>query len=321
MAGFANSAAAAGLPLSSSSPSSSIIQQSRNAAAEVESVMGRRPSATPSHLSRILYVPRHTSLTTHLPLYDVSEQYARADVGSALIGSSLFTIRLGLMKPPREDGTDGDVQYLVDFQEGGDGMVGKVQQRVLGNAGSEVDLLLGGGGAGAGGGGGGGSEEEGTAFTVKIVASNNPFRNRIPVRMSFPIPDSITKSGISQNPYFAFVLPGGGGRTYQWEIHPVEHGPLRYTLVSVGGADGRQKTEEAMYHHVGLGASLSTMQYSEGILLLPPCRDSALEGVVVASLLGLLWRVRAMGDNGRRTSETGRRNSLFGKMLRKRSTG
>ncbi|KAB5580025.1 hypothetical protein GE09DRAFT_423074 [Coniochaeta sp. 2T2.1] len=317
MASFANSAAAAGLPLSSSS-SSSIIQQSRNAAAEVESVMGRRFSATPSHLSRILYVPRHTSLTTHLPLYDVSEQYARADVGSALIGSSLFTIRLGLMKPPREDGTDGDVQYLVDFREGGDGMVGKVQQRVLGNAGSEVDLLLGGGGGGRGG--GGGSEEE-AEFTVKILASNNPFRNRIPVRMSFPIPDSITKAGISRNPYFGFVLPGRGGRTYQWEIHPVEHGPLRYTLVSVDGADGSQKTEEAIYHHMGLGASLSTIQYSEGILLLPPCRDSALEGVVVASLLGLLWRVRAMGDNGRRTSETGRRNSLFGKMLRKRSTG
>ncbi|KAH8905304.1 hypothetical protein BR93DRAFT_780754 [Coniochaeta sp. PMI_546] len=277
--------------------------------------MGRRPSVTPSHLSRILYVPRHTGLTNHLPIYDMSDQYNKADVGSALIGSSLFTIRLGLMKPPREDGLEADVQYLVDFRTttdagGGEVVSAKVQQRVLGNAGSEVDLSL--------------QPSPEAEFTIR-VASNNPFRNKVPVQMSFPIPDSMTKAGVSRNPYFSFSLPGSY-TTLQWQIHPVEDGPLRYTLVAMNPGEDEAQSEkvQAIYHHMGLGTSLSTMQHSEGILLLPPCQDgqdSAQEAVIVASLLGLLWRVRGMGGTGRRTSEGGRRNSLFGKMLRKRSTG
>jgi hypothetical protein len=190
-----------------------------------------------------------------------------------------------------------------------------VQQRVLRNLGGEVDLLL--------------QASPEADFTVKI-ASNNPFRNKVPVRMSFPIPDSLTKAGISRNPYFSFSLPGSTA-IFQWQIHPVEHGPLRYTLIAVDPdfttRDGAAQTGEkvqAIYHHVGLGTSLSTMQHSEGVLLLPPCRDgqdSAQEGVIVASLLGLLWRLRGMGESGRRMSEGGAKKSLFGKMLRKRSTG
>ncbi|KAJ9164768.1 hypothetical protein NKR19_g1003 [Coniochaeta hoffmannii] len=300
------------------SASSSAIQRSRAAAAEVESVMGRRPSVTPAHLSRILYIPRHTSATTHLPIYDVSDQYAKADVGSALIGSSMFTIRLGLMGTPREDGTDASVQYLVDFTTtldddgGGEIVSAKVQQRTLGYAGGEVDLLLQAGPA-----------EE---FTVKI-ASNNPFRNKIPVQMSLPIPDSITKVGISRNPYFSFSLPGAV-TALQWQIHPVEHGPLRYTLVAVDSASATEapaapagQKVQAIYHHMGLGTSLSTMQHSEGILLLPASsQDGTQECVIVASLLGALWRMRGMAPPGRKSSERGARKSLFG-MLRKRSTG
>jgi hypothetical protein len=301
------------------SASSSAIQRSRQAAAEVENVMGRRPSVTPAHLSLILYIPRHTNATTHLPIYEVSEQYSKADVGSALIGSSMFTIRLGLMNTPREDGTDADVQYLVDFnttldEGGGEIVSAKVQQRVLGNAGSEVALLL--------------QASPEAEFTIKIPSSN-PFRNKVPVQMSSPIPDSITKVGISRNPYFSFSLPGSTA-TLQWQIHPIEHGPLRYTLVATdsrsvaeaGAAPAGQKVQ-AIYHHMGLGTSLSTMQHSEGILLLPPChdgQDSAQEGVVVASLLGSLWRMRGMAPPGRKASEGGAKKSLFGKMLRKRST-
>jgi hypothetical protein len=279
--------------------------------------MGRRPSATPAHLSRILYIPRHTNTTTHLPIYDVSEQYAKADVGSALIGSSMFTIRLGLMTTPRDDGTDANVQYLVDFTSsldsaGGEVVAAKVQQRVLGNAGSEVGLVM----------------QSGEEFTVKI-ASNNPFRNKLPVQISFPIPDSVTKVGISRNPYFSFNLPGST-TVLQWQIHPVEHGPLRYTLVAIEPGTAYEGTTapaghkmQAIYHHMGLGTSLSTMQYSEGILLLPSCQDtqeSAQEAVIVASLLGALRRMRGMAPPGRKSSEGGGRKSLFGK-LRKMSTG
>lgn len=306
-------AAASGL-----GPSSSAIQAR---AAEVDHIMGRRPSQTPAHLSRILYIPRHTSATTHLPIYDVTEQYNKAEVGSALIGSTMFSIRLSLMNPPREDGTDASVQYLVDFQttlddRGEDVVSAKVQQRALGNAGSEVDLLL--------------QPSSQAEFSLK-VASNNPFRTRIPVRMTFPIPDTVTKAGSTRNPYFSFALPGSAA-TLQWQVHPVEDGPLRYSLVAIepgsvgdaeSGAAPTGKEVQAIFHHKGVGTSLSAMHHSEGILMLPLCRgsrDSAQEGVIVASLLGLLSRTRGMPPRARRTSEGGPRTSLFGR-LRKGSHG
>lgn len=298
-------------------PSSAAIQAR---AAEVDHVMGRRPSETPHHLTRMLYIPRHTSATTHLPIYDVSKQYSKAEVGTALVGSTMFSIRLSLMDTPREDGTDASVQYLVDFQttfgDAGGGFVSaKVQQRALGNAGTEVDLLL--------------QPSSDAEFTLK-VASNNPFRNRVPVRMTFPLPDSITRGGVARHPYFSFSLPGSTA-TLEWQVHPVEHGPLQYTLVAVdsksvaeAGAAPMGHEVQAIYHHKGLGASLSTMQHSEGVLLLPACHDAhdtAQEVVIVATLLGSLSRLRGMVPRARRMSEGGPRKSLFGKMLRKRSTG
>jgi hypothetical protein len=115
------------------------------ATANVENLLGRKPTVTPAHLSRVLYIPRHTSSAAHLPIYDVSDQYRKANLPGALIGSSLFTIRLGLMKTPTGDGMEADVQYLVDFRTplgdgGGEVPSAKVQQRALGNMGCEADL-------------------------------------------------------------------------------------------------------------------------------------------------------------------------------------
>lgn len=81
-------------------------------------LLGRRLSATPNHLSRALYVPRHNHTDAcHLPVYDISRRYKEA-VGDTPVGSSLYIVKLGTMTPPKGDGTDDvDVAYLVDFEK------------------------------------------------------------------------------------------------------------------------------------------------------------------------------------------------------------
>jgi hypothetical protein len=121
--------------------------QGRLTATDIDRILGRELSATPLHLSRVLYIPQHTSSVLHLPLYDISDSY-RKTIGDIPIGSSLFTIRMSqVMKKPCGDGTDlAEVQYLVDFEAAHtseeEKMSAKVQRRVLGNAASEVDLLV-----------------------------------------------------------------------------------------------------------------------------------------------------------------------------------
>jgi hypothetical protein len=92
-------------------------QTSQRKLYDLEKVMGRRLSATPTHLSRVLYLPRHTDAdVSHLPVYDISTRYAEA-IGGVPVGSSMYTVKLGTMARPRGDGTDDvDVAYLVDFE-------------------------------------------------------------------------------------------------------------------------------------------------------------------------------------------------------------
>lgn len=91
--------------------------------------------------------------------------------------------------------------------------------------------------------------------------------------------------------------------SYQWQVHPVEHGPLWYTLIELPspGHDAsavepeNQHRIKAMYHNVGVGTSL-VQPFSEGVLLLPANKemDANLETVVLTSLMGLLWKARGV---------------------------
>lgn len=91
--------------------------------------MGRELSESPAHLSRALYISRHDRTTLHLPLYDVSARYAET-VGDLPIGTSKYTVKLGLMQRPRGDGTDDiPVAYTVDFSQGGQTAGATVQYR------------------------------------------------------------------------------------------------------------------------------------------------------------------------------------------------
>lgn len=83
------------------------------------------PSAPPVHLSRMLYIPSHSSSTTHIPVHDISENYKFAIghapmggstiIGDALMGSRLYMVRLGTMRKPSADAGD-TAKYGISFE-------------------------------------------------------------------------------------------------------------------------------------------------------------------------------------------------------------
>jgi hypothetical protein len=120
-------------------------QRANSNVASIDSLLGRKPSVIPSHLSRVLYVPKHGSSSFHLPLYDVSGEFSRA-MGDTLIGSSLFTTKLAMMKTPSGEGRDAEVRYLIDIETrlagGGEEFVARIQKRALGDVDGEVTMYV-----------------------------------------------------------------------------------------------------------------------------------------------------------------------------------
>ncbi|KAK7749571.1 hypothetical protein SLS53_000147 [Cytospora paraplurivora] len=322
-------------------------------AGQCESLLGRKLGPTPRRLhNRILYIPAHGDKVTHLPIYDFTRQYREA-VRDEPIGTSRFKTKLGLMHKPHGDGRSGtgEVSYLVDFEApevrrdltataGANNSNSNnnnntttthatVQRRSL-YGGAEVGLAIPQQHAGL-------ADDCAAACTV-TPASTGAYVN---LARSYPLRPTVTRLGSSRNPWFTFTVPGGaleGDRTLQWQVHPVEHGLLRYTLVEMprragprvdemwwedGSADGSRTRDgrkdgepsfsaavdgnehliRAIYHNVGLGFSLA-QPFSEGALLLEDGMDPEFEAVVVASLLGMLWRARGEGRKSRKGSKS-----------------
>lgn len=121
-------------------------------------------------------------------------------------------------------------------------------------------------------------------------------KDTINIVTSFPIQDTAASVGTARHPYFTFSLPDG--RAMQWQIHPLQSGPLRYDLVERDQRDSEEclpSSENiiAVYHGIGQASSLSTPG-SHGVLLLPGSDDLRTEATIVASLMGFLWRVRSL---------------------------
>ncbi|ROV93119.1 hypothetical protein VSDG_07369 [Cytospora chrysosperma] len=374
-------------------------------------LLGRKLRPTPRRLARrTLYLPPHGDAATHLPVYDFTSGYRQA-VGDEPIGSPRFRAALGLAGKPAGDGARGagEVSYLVDFEppearrspsppasptargisssrrrrrksSGASGPQptahATVRRRTL-YGGAEVGLAIPPRGAAADG------DVADVACTITPASTGAP----IAVAASYPLRPTVSKLAGSRNPWFTFTVPGSGlpgaagDITLQWQVHPAEHGLLRYTLVelprraaegddsgdnddrwweehekerretsrrrerhstssstsstrsrnssssgssssSKGGADkppfsaSERKNEHlirAIYTNVGQGFSLSQPS-SEGALLLQDDLDPELEAVIVASLLGLLWRVRGEGAKPRKNSR-----SEGGALARKKS--
>lgn len=355
-----------------------------------EALLGRKLSPTPRRLAgRTLYLPSHSDEATHLPIYDFTREYREA-VRDEPIGSSRFRTILGLMEKPVGDGRGAsEVSYLVDFEPlearrspsppgagrtsargGGGGSRRRrkssasslgghatrhatVRRRML-YGGAEVGLTIPPRGMAMDNDGDGDGDVACTITPASTEAG-------IDLVTSYPLRPTVSKFGTSRNPWFTFTVPpsllgggGGGERTLQWQVHPAEHGLLRYTLVELPrhaaaaeedddedddrwwekkekekrsrkASRGRERSSSgapfsaserknehlirAIYTNVGLGFCLS-QPFSEGALLLQNDLDPELEAVVVASLLGLLWRARGEESKPRRKNSKSEGSAL-----------
>ncbi|KAI8165057.1 hypothetical protein K4K49_008442 [Colletotrichum sp. SAR 10_70] len=117
----------------------SLVQLSEILDRSLDTRLGRDLSSTPANLSRVVYIPRHRDITVHLPLYDVSNTYFDA-VKKEPIGSSKYKLNLAMMRRPSGDGTDGEVRYLVDFQEDAKEKTVVVERRVPTHNGEIVSM-------------------------------------------------------------------------------------------------------------------------------------------------------------------------------------
>ncbi|OOO10954.1 hypothetical protein OAory_01074240 [Aspergillus oryzae] len=86
--------------------------------------------SSPRDFTRALYIPRHDSTTSHLPLYDVAEGY-QDSIRDTVFGSYLHSAKLSYMDKPRGDDMNARVEYLVDASKKEEVMEIQVQRRSL----------------------------------------------------------------------------------------------------------------------------------------------------------------------------------------------
>ncbi|KAJ5971470.1 uncharacterized protein N7479_001388 [Penicillium vulpinum] len=277
-------------------------QITRSAASKI----GHPDAAALTHLSRALYIPRHDGKTAHLDVHDMTTQYTAA-TGTLPIGCTQYAVAVGVMPKPRGDGTDDiHVSYNVDFNGLGDGeeVVGSVKFRAPSSS-AEIELAI-----------------STTEDEAAVLTSGSPGATSISISTTYPISASSTRTGIVKHPYFTFKVPDGDNdpTTFQWQIHPSKHGRLRYTLVRnpVSQQEGSSSADiQAVYYHIGLDDSFS-LPHSEGMLLLPPSQSSAGESIVVASTLGMLWRLRELHRGKGKVRKAGKTSAnKFTRLFRK----
>ncbi|KAH8689586.1 hypothetical protein BGW36DRAFT_391171 [Talaromyces proteolyticus] len=289
-------------------------QQDRKTWRSIAAQLGRQLLATPTHLSRVLYIPHHDEQTADLSLYDVSDSYART-VADVPMGSSMYTVKLGMMKVPKgEVDTDGLV-----YKAGFDGDKGFVQGMDSSAAEIKVNIKS-------------MSEKEASMFMLEnqntitssgvanVTVLEQLEKTPIPMNMTYPIPPSKTRYGEIKHPYFDFEIPSQTetGETstieFEWQIHPVENGSLRYTLIRIPATLDTKPSIEAIYHHKGVATSLS-LPYSEGVLFLRPTSsvNPSMDILVVGSVLGMLWRLRELNGDGKKSRFAGLKSLMKGK--------
>ena len=82
----------------------------------IDNLLGQRFPPIPSHLSRVLFMPKHDNTVTHLPVYEVTNAY-QAAVKDAVPGSNGYRVSLWFMDRPKGDGTDAaEVRIFVNNQ-------------------------------------------------------------------------------------------------------------------------------------------------------------------------------------------------------------
>lgn len=85
-------------------------------------------SHVPAHLSKVLYVPKHTAEITHFTVYDITQQYADK-LGSIPMGSEGYKVGLFLLRKPGGCHVGDDARFLINSD--GCGSV-SIQERCIG---------------------------------------------------------------------------------------------------------------------------------------------------------------------------------------------
>ncbi|VUC26738.1 unnamed protein product [Clonostachys rosea] len=252
-------------------------------------------SATQSGgLSKALYIPYHTNKTTHLPLYDITNQYTTA-VGGLPIGSPRYKAQIRLMRKPSGNSLEGDVKYLVDFHSLE--RTATITERTIGRDGVEVGLSL--------------PLTLGEEFCLGVVAPNQQDTQRVTAHYASE-PEKSKRKAPPQNPSFSVGGGISGSSALEWKPFPFEPGCLTYglfdSLSSMNVADAQPR---ALYQHCRHEGDFVVSGHSEGILLLAGGEHPENEALIVSSLVGLLWDLRC----DRPTASKGRR-SMFKSMFR-----
>ncbi|RYO97162.1 hypothetical protein DL764_007366 [Monosporascus ibericus] len=104
-------------------------------------------------------------------------------------------------------------------------------------------------------------------------------------------------------------------RVLQWQVHPAEDGPLRYTLVRLGsGEKCTNDSIEAIYYDMGWEKPLAR-GYNEGVLLLPGSGImSSTESFIVSSTLAILAELRGLYPYKPQRARMGHRGSKVQRM-------
>ncbi|RYP26002.1 hypothetical protein DL767_008208 [Monosporascus sp. MG133] len=248
----------------------------------LDNLRGRKYSPQPPHLSRVLFIPKHNSAATHLPIYEVTDAYTRAVRGAAL-GSNLYKINLMHMDRPRGDGTDADVRFFVDVN--GDKTSINVEERSM-------------------------SSKEGAITTITLPSE----QNERSVLTRSGLDTSYIQAASNSGPAFqagerrsvdtkfrnypTLTVKSANNAEIQWKVRPNDHGGLCYHLLGKGSDVAYGSTDfqlKAIYHHAGANLC-HPLDYSEGVLLLPGVQDSKNDATAIALAILLLWHATMSVD-------------------------
>lgn len=82
-------------------------------------------ATTPSHLTRVLYIPNHDGSTSHHPIHEITGDY-KDTVGNRMMGTASYAVSLGKIPKPHMIGDgiatpfENEILYNVHFDKAGD---------------------------------------------------------------------------------------------------------------------------------------------------------------------------------------------------------
>ncbi|KAE8404801.1 hypothetical protein BDV37DRAFT_102559 [Aspergillus pseudonomiae] len=194
----------------------------------------------PQDFTRALYIPRHDSMTSHLPVYNVAASY-RDSTRDTVFGSYLHSAKLSYMDKPRGDDMNARVEYLVDASRTDEVVELQIQRRSL----SQSD------------------DVKANAFIASgsaefFLVTDQGEHASGPMTASFPIEPSVRGEYKVPHPYFTWRLPRHKETPWklvQWQVHPGPNSLFRYTLVNLD-----EPEILAIYIHVGIVVATYRLQ-------------------------------------------------------------